>query len=55
MTFALSPHGEHTFRHLSAKTPLNHPTHRDCPHCGRTELRGCFRNGRCRPCRKAQP
>lgn len=53
MNFALTPHGERAFRLGSAKTPLNHPSHRDCRHCGKPELRGQFRNDRCRACRKA--
>jgi hypothetical protein len=52
--FALSPHGEHQFRAASAKPPMTYSQTRDCRFCGQPELRGCFRNDRCRQCRKAQ-
>ncbi len=53
MSFALSPHGEHSYRAASAKPPMNFQLMRDCKHCGKPELRGCFRGDRCRQCRKA--
>lgn len=53
MGFALSPAGMHAYR--NAKPAINPPPgKRDCPFCGKPEFRGCFRNGRCRPCREAQ-
>lgn len=56
MTFALSPAGMHAFRERSNKPAIFPPPgKRDCPFCKKPEFRGQFRNGRCRPCRKAQP
>lgn len=54
MSFSLSPHGEHLYREQSAKAPMNFQLTRACRFCGKPELRGCFRNDRCRECRKGQ-
>lgn len=55
MSFDWSPRSMQDFRDRkpAIDAPIN--KQRKCPQCGKPELRGCFRNGRCRACRKAQP
>lgn len=51
MTFNPSADSIQSFRNATAsQKQMNFPKTTICKFCGKTELRGCMKNGRCREC-----